>query len=205
MSRRGNCYDNAPMESFWGTLKTSLFITANTALGVSKSAGQNMNKGAIVVYESTVYPGATEEICIPLLERGAGLKWKEDFFVGYSPGWINPGDCEHTLTKILKGVSGNTPETLLQLAALYGRIFVPGVHCAASIKATEVAKVIESTQRDLNIALMNELAIVFDRLGIDTSEVLAAAGTKWNFLKFKPGLVGLPFGVCKKGFPPARV
>jgi UDP-N-acetyl-D-glucosamine/UDP-N-acetyl-D-galactosamine dehydrogenase len=159
-------------------------------IGASTSAGRHMKKGAIVVYESTVYPGATEEVCIPVLERESGLKWKQDFFVGYSPERINPGDKEHTLTKILKIVSGDTPQTLDQVAALYERIVKPGVHRAGSIKAAEAAKVIENTQRDLNIALMNELAIIFDKMGIDTSEVLEAAGTKWNFLKFKPGLVG---------------
>ena len=159
-------------------------------VGASRSAGQNMKKGAIVVYESTVYPGATEDVCIPVLERESGMKWKQDFFVGYSPERINPGDREHTLTKILKVVSGDTPETLEKVAALYELIVEPGVHRASSIKAAEAAKVIENTQRDLNIALMNELAIIFDKLGIDTSEVLEAAGTKWNFLKFSPGLVG---------------
>jgi UDP-N-acetyl-D-glucosamine/UDP-N-acetyl-D-galactosamine dehydrogenase len=159
-------------------------------IGSSISAGRNLKKGAIVVYESTVYPGATEEVCIPVLERESGLKWKQDFFVGYSPERINPGDKEHTLTKILKIVSGDTPETLDTVAKLYERIVIPGVHRASSIKAAEAAKVIENTQRDLNIALMNELAIIFDKIGIDTSEVLEAAGTKWNFLKFKPGLVG---------------
>ncbi len=159
-------------------------------IGASVSVGRNLKKGAIVIYESTVYPGATEEVCIPVLERESGLKWKQDFFVGYSPERINPGDKEHTLTKILKIVSGDTPHTLEQVARLYERIIVPGVHRASSIKAAEAAKVIENTQRDLNIALMNELAIIFDRMGIDTNEVLEAAGTKWNFLKFKPGLVG---------------
>ncbi len=159
-------------------------------IGASISVGRNLKKGAIVVYESTVYPGATEEVCIPVLERESGLKWKQDFFVGYSPERINPGDKEHTLTKILKIVSGDTPETLDAVAKLYERIVEPGVHRASSIKAAEAAKVIENTQRDLNIALMNELAIIFDKIGIDTSEVLEAAGTKWNFLKFKPGLVG---------------
>lgn len=159
-------------------------------VGASVSAGRNMKKGAIVVYESTVYPGATEEVCIPVLERESGLKWKEDFFIGYSPERINPGDRDHTLTTILKVVSGDTPETLETVAALYEKIVKPGVHRCGSIKAAEAAKVIENTQRDLNIALMNELSIIFDRLGIDTSEVLEAAGTKWNFLKFKPGLVG---------------
>ena len=159
-------------------------------IGASTSAGKNLKKGAIVVYESTVYPGATEEVCIPVLEKHSGLKWKKDFFVGYSPERINPGDKEHTLTKILKIVSGDTAETLDKVAKLYELIVEPGVHRASSIKAAEAAKVIENTQRDLNIALMNELAIIFDKLGIDTSEVLEAAGTKWNFLKFKPGLVG---------------
>jgi UDP-N-acetyl-D-galactosamine dehydrogenase len=159
-------------------------------IGASRAAGQNLKQGAIVVYESTVYPGATEEICIPVLEQESGLKWKKDFFVGYSPERINPGDRERTLTKIVKVVSGDTPETLEKVAALYESIVEPGVHRASSIKAAEAAKVIENTQRDLNIALMNELAIIFDKLGIDTTEVLEAAGTKWNFLKFKPGLVG---------------
>ena len=159
-------------------------------IGSSTSVGRHMKKGATVIYESTVYPGATEEVCIPVLERESGMKWKRDFFVGYSPERINPGDKEHTLTKILKIVSGDTPETLERVARLYEKIVVPGVHRASSIKAAEAAKVIENTQRDLNIALMNELAIIFDKLGIDTTEVLEAAGTKWNFLKFKPGLVG---------------
>jgi UDP-N-acetyl-D-galactosamine dehydrogenase len=159
-------------------------------IGASTSVGRHMKKGAVVVYESTVYPGATEDVCIPVLERESGLKWKTDFNVGYSPERINPGDKEHTLTKILKIVSGDTPETLDTVARLYERIIIPGVHRASSIKAAEAAKVIENTQRDLNIALMNELAIIFDKMGIDTSEVLEAAGTKWNFLRFKPGLVG---------------
>jgi UDP-N-acetyl-D-glucosamine/UDP-N-acetyl-D-galactosamine dehydrogenase len=159
-------------------------------IGSSTSVGRHMKRGAIVVYESTVYPGATEEVCIPVLERESGMKWKQDFFVGYSPERINPGDKEHTLTKILKIVSGDTPDTLAKVAAVYEKIIVPGVHRASSIKAAEAAKVIENTQRDLNIALMNELAIIFHKLGIDTNEVLEAAGTKWNFLKFKPGLVG---------------
>ena len=159
-------------------------------IGASRAAGQNMKKGAIVVYESTVYPGATEEICIPVLERESGMKWKQDFFVGYSPERINPGDRERTLTKVVKVVAGDTAETLEKVAALYERIVKPGVHRASSIKVAEAAKVIENTQRDLNIALMNELAIIFDKIGIDTTEVLRAAGTKWNFLKFSPGLVG---------------
>jgi UDP-N-acetyl-D-galactosamine dehydrogenase len=159
-------------------------------IGASRAAGQNMKKGAIVVYESTVYPGATEEICIPVLESESGMKWKQDFFVGYSPERINPGDRERTLTKVVKIVAGDTAETLDTVAALYERIVKPGVHRASSIKVAEAAKVIENTQRDLNIALMNELAIIFDKIGIDTTEVLRAAGTKWNFLKFSPGLVG---------------
>jgi UDP-N-acetyl-D-galactosamine dehydrogenase len=159
-------------------------------IGASTSVGRHMKKGATVVYESTVYPGATEEVCIPVLERESGLKWKQEFFVGYSPERINPGDREHTLTKILKIVSGDTPATLERVAELYEKIIVPGVHRASSIKTAEAAKVIENTQRDLNIALMNELAIIFDKMGIDTTEVLEAAGTKWNFLGFKPGLVG---------------
>jgi UDP-N-acetyl-D-galactosamine dehydrogenase len=137
-----------------------------------------------------VYPGATEEVCIPVLERESGLVWKKDFFVAYSPERINPGDKSHTLTTILKIVSGDTPQTLDTVAKLYETIIVPGVHRASSIKAAEAAKVIENTQRDLNISLMNELSIIFDKLGIDTTEVLEAAGTKWNFLNFKPGLVG---------------
>ncbi len=159
-------------------------------IGASVTAGRNMKRGAIVVYESTVYPGATEEVCIPVLERESAMKWKQDFFVGYSPERINPGDKEHTLTKILKVVSGDTPATLATLATLYETIILPGVHRASSIKAAEAAKVIENTQRDLNISLMNELSIIFDKLGLDTTDVLQAAGTKWNFLNFKPGLVG---------------
>lgn len=159
-------------------------------VSASKTVGRHMKKGTIVVYESTVYPGATEEICIPVLERESGMQWQKDFFVSYSPERINPGDRERTLTKIIKIVSGDTPETLEKVAALYERIIEPGIHRAGSIKAAEAAKVIENTQRDLNIALMNELAVIFNKLGIDTTEVLDAAGTKWNFLKFKPGLVG---------------
>ncbi len=158
--------------------------------GASRTIGPHLKRGAIVVYESTVYPGATEEVCIPLLEETSGLRWKRDFFVGYSPERINPGDREHMLTNVVKVVSGDTPETLEKVAALYETVVKPGVHRCSSIKAAEACKVIENTQRDLNIALMNELAIIFDRIGIDTTEVLEAAGTKWNFLKFRPGLVG---------------
>ena len=159
-------------------------------IGASEFAGKYMKRGATVIYESTVYPGATEEICIPVLEKQSGLRWHQDFTVGYSPERINPGDREHTLTKVLKVVSGDSPDTLARVSALYASIVEAGVYQASSIKVAEAAKVIENTQRDLNIALMNELAIIFNRLAIDTSEVLEAAGTKWNFLKFKPGLVG---------------
>jgi len=156
----------------------------------SESVGKHLKRGATVVFESTVYPGATEEVCIPVIERHSGLKWGKDFFVGYSPERINPGDRERTLTKITKIVSGDSPETLEQVAQIYGSIITAGVYRASSIKVAEAAKVIENTQRDLNIALMNELAVIFHRLGIDTLEVLQAAGTKWNFLPFRPGLVG---------------
>ena len=158
--------------------------------GASKTVGMHMKKGAIVVFESTVYPGATEEVCIPILEKHSGLKWMEDFHVGFSPERINPGDKERTLTTITKVVSGDDAETLELVAQLYESIVTAGVHRASSIKVAEAAKVIENTQRDLNIALMNELAIIFDKIGIDTLEVLKAAGTKWNFLPFRPGLVG---------------
>lgn len=156
----------------------------------SEIVGAHMKRGAIIVYESTVYPGATEEVCIPILEKQSGLKWKQDFFVGYSPERINPGDKERTVTKIVKVVSGDTSETLKTVAKTYGAIISAGVFPASSIKVAEAAKVIENTQRDLNIALMNELAIIFGKLGVDTLEVLEAAGTKWNFLPFRPGLVG---------------
>jgi UDP-N-acetyl-D-galactosamine dehydrogenase len=159
-------------------------------VGASRAIGANLRKGATIIYESTVYPGATEEVCIPEIERTSGAQWKRDFFVGYSPERINPGDREHMLTNVVKVVSGDTPATLEKVAALYERIVRPGVHRASSIKAAEACKVIENTQRDLNIALMNELAIIFDKVGIDTTEVIEAAGTKWNFLKFRPGLVG---------------
>lgn len=159
-------------------------------VGSSTAVGKYIKKGAIVVYESTVYPGATEEVCIPLIEKHSGLKWKQDFFVGYSPERINPGDKERTVTKIVKVVSGDTPETLKTVAEVYGSVITAGVYAASSIKVAEASKVIENTQRDLNIALMNELSIIFDKIGIDTLEVLQAAGTKWNFLPFRPGLVG---------------
>jgi len=159
-------------------------------VGASESVGRHMKRGATVVFESTVYPGATEEVCVPVIEKAAGMKWKTDFHVGYSPERINPGDKERTLTKIVKLVSGDTPETLELVADTYASVITAGVYRASSIKVAEAAKVIENTQRDLNIALMNELAIIFDRIGIDTLEVLEAAGTKWNFLPFRPGLVG---------------
>jgi len=159
-------------------------------VGASASVGRYMKPGAVVIYESTVYPGATEEICIPLLEQHSGLTWRRDFHVGFSPERINPGDKQHTLASICKVVSGDDDVTLDRVAALYQQVVEAGVHRASSIKVAEAAKIIENTQRDLNIALMNELAIIFDRLDIDTLEVLQAAGTKWNFLPFRPGLVG---------------
>jgi UDP-N-acetyl-D-galactosamine dehydrogenase len=158
--------------------------------GASVTVGRHMAKGATVIFESTVYPGVTEEICVPILERESGLTWKKDFNVGYSPERINPGDKVHTLTTITKVVSGDTPETLDRVAGLYEAVVTAGVHRTVTIKEAEAAKVIENTQRDLNIALMNELAIIFDKLGIDTLNVLEAAGSKWNFLPFRPGLVG---------------
>jgi len=156
----------------------------------SESVGRALTKGDIVVYESTVYPGATEDVCAPVLERVSGLRSGVDFTLGYSPERINPGDKEHTFTKIKKVVSGQDAPTLDTVAAVYGSVVTAGVHRAASIKVAEAAKVIENTQRDLNIALMNELALLFSKLGIDTLDVLEAAGTKWNFLPFRPGLVG---------------
>jgi UDP-N-acetyl-D-galactosamine dehydrogenase len=149
-----------------------------------------MKRGAIIIYESTVYPGATEDICVPQLEQASGLTWQQDFHVGYSPERINPGDKEHTLKTVIKIVSGDSAATLEQVATLYASIVKAGVHRVSSIKVAEAAKVIENTQRDLNIALMNELSIIFHLLGIDSQEVLEAASTKWNFLHFRPGLVG---------------
>ncbi|KDD69730.1 UDP-N-acetyl-D-galactosamine dehydrogenase [Pseudomonas sp. BT76 TE3572] len=159
-------------------------------LKASETVGKALKQGDIVVYESTVYPGVTEDICVPILERVSGLKCGIDFTVGYSPERINPGDKEHTFTKIKKVVSGQDAATLEIVADVYSSVVTAGVYKAASIKVAEAAKVIENTQRDLNIALMNELALIFDRMDIDTLDVLEAAGTKWNFLKFKPGLVG---------------
>ena len=159
-------------------------------VGASTAVGKYMKNGATVVYESTVYPGATEEVCIPVLEKNSGKTWLKDFNVGYSPERINPGDKEHRLETIVKVVAGDTPETLDKVASLYRAIVEAGVYPVSSIKVAEAAKVIENTQRDLNIALINELAIIFNRIGIDTLEVLQAAGSKWNFLPFRPGLVG---------------
>ena len=156
----------------------------------SESIGKVLRKGAVVIYESTVYPGCTEEVCVPILERESHLSFNRDFYVGYSPERINPGDKEHRLTTIRKVTSGSTPEVADFVDKLYGSIVKAGTHRASSIKVAEAAKVIENTQRDINIALINELALIFNRLGIDTEEVLNAAGSKWNFLPFRPGLVG---------------
>lgn len=156
----------------------------------SEALGQVLKKGDIVVYESTVYPGCTEEVCVPILERVSGLRFNEDFYAGYSPERINPGDKAHRVTSILKVTSGSTPQVAEKVDSLYGSIIMAGTHKVSCIKVAEAAKVIENTQRDLNIALVNDLAILFNKLGIDTLEVLEAAGTKWNFLPFRPGLVG---------------
>jgi UDP-N-acetyl-D-galactosamine dehydrogenase len=162
----------------------------NPLRAASDALGGVLKKGDIVVYESTVYPGATEEFCVPLLEKGSGLAMNQDFFIGYSPERINPGDKEHRLPSILKVTSGSTPEVAEFVDQVYQLIITAGTHKASSIKVAEAAKVIENTQRDVNIALVNELAMIFERVGIDTEEVLEAAGTKWNFLPFRPGLVG---------------
>jgi len=162
----------------------------NPLIKASETVGKVMPKGAIVIYESTVYPGATEEVCVPLLEEHSGLSFNRDFFAGYSPERINPGDKQHRLPTIKKVTSGSTPEVADFVDTLYRSIITAGTHKASSIKVAEAAKVIENTQRDLNIALMNELSLIFHRLGIDTLEVLEAAGSKWNFLPFRPGLVG---------------
>jgi UDP-N-acetyl-D-glucosamine/UDP-N-acetyl-D-galactosamine dehydrogenase len=159
-------------------------------VAASRTIGAVISPGDVVIYESTVYPGATEEVCIPVIEEVSGLKFNQDFFAGYSPERINPGDKSHRLPDIMKVTSGSTPETAEFVDSLYGSIIKAGTHRASSIKVAEAAKVIENTQRDLNIALINELALIFERLGLDTEEVLKAAGTKWNFLPFKPGLVG---------------
>ncbi|MEW5886678.1 MAG: nucleotide sugar dehydrogenase [Pseudomonadota bacterium] len=159
-------------------------------VAASQTVGQALKPGDVVVYESTVYPGATEEVCVPVLERSSGLRYNHDFYCGYSPERINPGDKAHRLPSIKKVTSGSTPEVAAAVDALYARIITAGTHKASSIRVAEAAKVIENTQRDVNIALINELAILFNRLGIDTEEVLQAAGSKWNFLPFRPGLVG---------------
>jgi UDP-N-acetyl-D-glucosamine/UDP-N-acetyl-D-galactosamine dehydrogenase len=158
--------------------------------GASRSVGKILQKGDIVIYESTVYPGATEEVCVPILEKQSSLKFNQDFYCGYSPERINPGDKEHRLTTIKKVTAGSTPEIATQVDELYQEIIVAGTHKANSIKVAEAAKVIENTQRDVSIALINELALIFNKLDIDTESVLEAAGTKWNFLSFRPGLVG---------------
>jgi UDP-N-acetyl-D-galactosamine dehydrogenase len=162
----------------------------NPVRSATELIGEQLQKGTLVVYESTVYPGVTEEVCVPILEKKSGLSWKEDFHVGYSPERINPGDKEHTIDKIAKVVSGDTVESAKFLQKIYESVITAGIHLAPNIKTAEAAKVIENTQRDLNIALMNELALIFNKLGIGTKAVLEAAGTKWNFLKFEPGLVG---------------
>jgi UDP-N-acetyl-D-galactosamine dehydrogenase len=159
-------------------------------VSASKTVGVALKKGDIVIYESTVYPGCTEEVCVPVLEGISGLKFNRDFYCGYSPERINPGDQQHRLPSIKKITSGSTPEVAQRIDALYRKIITAGTHLASSIKVAEAAKVIENSQRDINIAFVNELALIFERVGIDTHEVLAAAGTKWNFLPFKPGLVG---------------
>jgi len=190
-------FDEALLEDcnfFIVTVPTPIDVTNRPDLSflikASETVGRRIKNGAIVVYESTVYPGATEEVCVPVIEKTSGFKCGDGFFVGYSPERINPGDKEHTFKKIKKVVSGQNEEVLSVIADVYGSVVEAGIHMASSIKVAEAAKVIENTQRDLNIALMNELAIIFDKLGIDTNEVLEAAGTKWNFLPFKPGLVG---------------
>ena len=169
------------------------------------TVGAHLQPGGTVIFESTVYPGCTEEVCVPLLEQASGMRWAgegqaehatEGFFVAYSPERINPGDREHRLETIVKGVSGDTPHTLARVASLYSEVVHAGVHEAATIKVAEAAKVIENTQRDLNIALMNELALIFNRMEIDTLDVLEAAGSKWNFLPFRPGLVGGHVGIA---------
>ncbi|MBT2116521.1 Vi polysaccharide biosynthesis UDP-N-acetylglucosamine C-6 dehydrogenase TviB [Dyella sp. LX-66] len=176
------------------TVPTPIDAAKRPDLGPLTRASQMLatvlKRGDVVVYESTVYPGCTEEVCVPLLEAGSGLKFNQDFFAGYSPERINPGDKQHRVTSILKVTSGSTPEAAGYVDALYSSIITAGTHKASSIKVAEAAKVIENTQRDLNIALVNDLAMLFNKLGIDTLEVLEAAGTKWNFLPFRPGLVG---------------
>ena len=162
----------------------------NPVISASKTVARYLKKDAVVVFESTVYPGVTEDICVPILEKGSGLKFNADFHVGYSPERINPGDKEHTVTKIKKVVSGSSAYALKKISEVYGSVIIAGVYEAESIKVAEAAKVIENTQRDINIAFVNELSVIFEKMGIDTNQVLKAAGTKWNFLNFFPGLVG---------------
>ncbi len=159
-------------------------------ISASEIVGKHIERGGVAVYESTVYPGATEEICVPVIERESKMKWKKDFWIGYSPERVNPGDKKHTITDVVKIVSGDTPETLELVANVYGKVINAGVYRAPDIRTAEAAKVIENIQRDINIALMNELAMIFHKLGLDTKEILKAAATKWNFLSFEPGLVG---------------
>lgn len=159
-------------------------------VSASEMVGKHIAKGGVAVFESTVYPGATEEVCVPVIEKASGLEWKRDFWVGYSPERVNPGDREHTIERVVKVVSGDTPQTLELVSSVYGRVIKAGIYRALDIKTAEAAKVIENIQRDVNIALMNELALIFHKLGLDTKEVLNAARTKWNFLPFEPGLVG---------------
>jgi UDP-N-acetyl-D-glucosamine/UDP-N-acetyl-D-galactosamine dehydrogenase len=193
---RATCYpaDLAPADFIIVAVPTPINAARQPDLSplesASETVGRYLKPGAIVVYESTVYPGATEEVCVPILEKASGMRWKQDFHVGYSPERINPGDRQHTFTEILKVVSGDDADTLERVAGLYASVVKAGVYQASSIRVAEAAKVIENTQRDLNIAFVNELAIIFERMGLDSSEVLKAAGTKWNFLPFKPGLVG---------------
>lgn len=190
----GNAADLASCNTFIVTVPTPIDAHKRPDLTplikASEAIGKVLKRGDIVIYESTVYPGATEEDCVPVLERASGLRFNEDFFAGYSPERINPGDRQHRLPTIMKVTSGSTPQAASFVDALYRSIVTAGTHKAPSIRVAEAAKVIENTQRDLNIALVNELAIIFDRMGIDTEAVLQAAGTKWNFLPFRPGLVG---------------
>jgi len=189
-----NADDLKPVNYFIVTVPTPIDEFKNPDLrplqGASKTVGSVLKKGDIVIYESTVYPGCTEEICVPILEQISGLIFNKDFFCGYSPERINPGDKEHRVTTIKKITSGSTPEIAEKVDQLYKKIITAGTFKASSLKVAEAAKVIENSQRDLNIAFVNELALIFERIGIDTQEVLEAAGTKWNFLPFKPGLVG---------------
>lgn len=194
LSFAGSEADIASCNVFIATVPTPIDRYKRPDLRPIESAshifGRILKKGDVAIFESTVYPGATEEVCVPIMERESGLKFNQDFFVGYSPERINPGDKEHRVSSILKVTSGSTPEAADFIDALYRRVITAGTYKASSIRVAEAAKVIENTQRDVNIALINELALIFERLGIDTEEVLKAAGTKWNFLPFRPGLVG---------------